>query len=98
MIKVITLSFGMNVIGEYSVTDNGHMLKKPALVLMQQQQGQTMIGFSPFLDYTNDFETGVEFVKDSVVAVTTPNTDLQNEYSKYFGTGIQIATADILKR
>ena len=98
MIKVITLSFGMNVIGEYSVTDNGHMLKKPALVLMQQQQGQTMIGFSPFLEYTNEFETGVEFDASNVVALTTPNTDLQNEYSKYFGSGIQIASAELLKR
>ena len=97
MIKLISMKMGINIIAEviddsvYSVT-----VKSPAAIFVQPQNGQVMIGFSPFLEYSTEFSTGIPLKKEDVLCVLTPNTDLVNEYNKYFGSGIQIATADIL--
>lgn len=88
---------GINIIAEivddsaYSVT-----VKSPAAVFTQQQNGQVMMGFSPFLEYSMEFSSGIVLKKEDILCVLTPNTEVMNEYNKYFGSGIQIATADIL--
>lgn len=97
MIKLISMKMGINLISEvvdesaYSLT-----LKSPAAIFMQPQNGQVMMGFSPFLEYTMEFSSGIILKKEDVLCVLTPNTEVMNEYNKYFGSGIQIATADIL--
>jgi hypothetical protein len=49
------------------------------------------IAFSPFLDYTNEFRTGIRIHRDDVLATTTPILELENQYNTIFGSGIQIA-------
>lgn len=97
MIKLISLKMGINIIAEV-VDDSVYSIsvKSPAGIFVQQQNGQMMIGFSPFLEFATEFSTGITLKKEDVLCVLTPNTDLVNEYNKYFGSGIQIATADIL--
>jgi len=97
MIKFIPLKMGINVIAEVSdETEDTITLKKPAAIFMQPQNGQVMVGFSPFLEYTKEFETGITLKKEDALSILTPNTEISNEYNKYFGSGIQIATADVL--
>jgi hypothetical protein len=52
-----------------------------------------MMGFSPFLDYTEEFNLGIEINKSDVLCVTTPSRELENQYNQVFGSGIQIASA-----
>jgi hypothetical protein len=97
MIKLIPLKIGVNLISELvAETDTQITLKKPAVIYMQQQNGQIMIGFSPFLEYAMEFESGITLNKSDVLSVLTPNTEMLNEYNKHFGSGIQIASADVL--
>lgn len=97
MIKLISMKMGINLISEvvdesaYSLT-----LKSPVAIFMQPQNGQVRMGFSPFLEYTMEFSSGIILKKEDVLCVLTPNTEVMNEYNKYFGSGIRIATADIL--
>lgn len=97
MVKIIPLKMGINLIADLiDENDNEVVLKKPGAIFMQPQNGQLMIGFSPFLEYTKEFESGMSIKKDDIFGVFTPNLEMINEYNKAFGSGIQIATADVL--
>lgn len=97
MVKIIPLKMGINLIADL-IEENEQtvVLKKPGAIFMQPQNGQVMIGFSPFLEYTNEFETGMTINKSDIFGVFTPNVEMINEYNKAFGSGIQIASADVL--
>jgi len=49
------------------------------------------IAFSPFLDYTNEFRSGIQITKNDILTTTTPILELENQYNSIFGSGIQIA-------
>ncbi len=49
------------------------------------------IAFSPFLDYTNEFRSGIQIIKNDILTTTTPILELENQYNSIFGSGIQIA-------
>jgi hypothetical protein len=51
------------------------------------------MGFAPFLDYAEEFASGIELNKADVLCVTTPSRELENQYNQVFGSGIQIASA-----
>jgi hypothetical protein len=97
MIKFITTKIGMNIIADVEERTVDYVIKKPAVVMMQQQNGQLSVGFSPFLELCDEFATGITISKNDVMTVNTPNTELQNQYNKHFGSGIQIATVDMFK-
>ena len=89
---------GINVLCEIVSDEDAFVISKPVAVLSQQgQNGQTMVAFTPFLEYCDEFSTGITIRKDDVLTVNTPNIELKNQYSKIFGSGIQIASADVLK-
>ena len=78
MIKLISLKMGINIIAEviddsvYSIT-----VKSPAAIFVQPQNGQVMIGFSPFLQYSTEFSTGIPLKKEDVLCVQlTPFSDV----------------------
>ena len=68
-------------------------VKQPVQVVVQPTQQGPMMGFAPFLDYAEEFETGIELNKRDILCVTTPSRELENQYNKVFGSGIQIASA-----
>jgi hypothetical protein len=68
-------------------------VKQPVQVVVQPTQQGPMMGFAPFLDYAEEFESGIELNKRDVLCVTTPSRELENQYNKVFGSGIQIASA-----
>jgi hypothetical protein len=49
------------------------------------------IAFSPFLDYTNEFRSGIRINRNDILTTTTPILELENQYNTIFGSGIQIA-------
>lgn len=98
MIKIVTLKIGINLLCDVEENEDTIVVKKPVAVLSQPgQNGQTMIGFSPFLEYVEEFKTGITLKREDVLTFATPNTELENQYSQIFGSGIQIASADMLK-
>jgi hypothetical protein len=68
-------------------------IKKPVQVIVQPTKEGPMMGFAPFLDYAEEFPTGIELNKCDVLCVTTPSRELENQYNQVFGSGIQIASA-----
>ena len=57
------------------------------------QNPQGGIAFSPFVEYAQEFETGFKIDPKDVLMVSTPVTELENQYNHVFGSGIQIASS-----
>lgn len=92
-IKLITFKTNQTLIGEVDCTnDNEVVIKQPVQVIMQPTKDGPMMGFAPFLDYAEEFKTGIKFNMDNVLVVSTPVRELENQYNQVFGSGIQIAS------
>jgi hypothetical protein len=50
------------------------------------------MNFVPFLEYSEEFKTGIVLDINDILCITTPVKELLNEYNKLFGSGIQIAS------
>ena len=92
-IKLVTLKTNHTLMAEVDCTDNNEVkLKQPVQLIVQQTQQGPMMGFNPFLDYAEEFLTGIKVSMDDVLTINTPSTELVNQYNKIFGSGIQIAS------
>ena len=92
-IKLITLKTNHTLIASLTENGNFYCLKEPVQVVMQPTKDGPMMAFSPFIDYCDEFKTGIEIQKEDVLCVTTPVRELENQYNQVFGSGIQIASA-----
>jgi len=96
---IITFKTNQSIIGQVDCTkENKVKIKKPVQIYSQMgKDGQAMMGFAPFLEFSEEFKTGIEFDMDNVLCITTPIKDVVNQYSKIFGSGIQMATPEELQ-
>jgi hypothetical protein len=91
-IKLITFKTNQTLIGEVVTNGDKVTIKQPVQVIMQPTKEGPMMGFAPFLDYAEEFKSGVTFSMDNVLCVTSPVVELENQYNQVFGSGIQIAS------
>jgi hypothetical protein len=96
MIKLLTLKTNHTLMG--NVEDlpefNYVTIKEPVQVVQIPPRAANdtgSIAFSPFLDYTNEFRSGIQIIKNDILTTTTPILELENQYNSIFGSGIQIA-------
>lgn len=68
-------------------------VKEPVQVIMQPSKDGPNLAFAPFLEYAQDFKTGINFNMADVLCITLPIVELENQYNQVFGSGIQIASA-----
>lgn len=90
MIKVLQLVTAQEIIGEVEELGPNYVVKEPATIhMVPQGQGTSFgIGLIPFMPYV---EGKVTISKDKVVIVAEPTVEMRNNYSKMFGSGIEIA-------
>ena len=92
-IRLITFKTNQTLIGEVDCTDNNEVIiKQPVQVIMQPTKDGPMMGFAPFLDYAEEFKSGIKFSMDNILVISTPVRELENQYNQVFGSGIQIAS------
>lgn len=92
-LKLITFKTNHTILAEAELKDNHVVLKQPVQVVMQPTKDGPMMGFGPFIEYCEEFKTGIEFDLNDILCITTPIIELQNQYNQVFGSGIQIASA-----
>lgn len=96
VVKLITLKTNHTILADVSEEKETFKLKEPVQVVSvppRSQSDQGGIAFSPFLEYSQEFKTGITIYKMDVLSVTTPVTELLNQYNQIFGSGIQIASS-----
>lgn len=93
-VGVLTLKNGMNIMGDINnYQSEKYIIKQPVLVMNQNTQNGPAIGFAPFLDFTEEFESGITIKSDDILCSTTPIRELYNKYNEVFGSGIQVVSA-----
>jgi hypothetical protein len=91
-VKVFKLLNGEELISEVTAgSDAGYFLDKPAQIMMQQnEEGKVGVGLAPYMVYV---EGKVYLNKTAIAAEGEPVIQMRNEYSRLFGSGIQLASA-----
>ena len=96
-VKLITFKTNQTLIG--SVIENDVFetvtIRVPVQVVVVPPRSQTDqggIAFSPYLEYSNEFKTGIKINKSDILCINTPVVELENQYNQIFGSGIQIAS------
>ena len=93
-LKLVTFKTNQTLIGEIvNESPTSITIKQPVQVVVQPTKEGPMMGFSPFLEFAEEFKTGIPLPKDNVQCITTPMTELANQYTQVFGSGIQIASS-----
>ncbi len=96
-IRLIVLNNGVQILGALEGKDDEKgvfLVSKPVqLIIMPNQDpagkpGQVSMGFSPFLQYTEEWKDGIKFHVTDVLTVLTPMRDLVNSYNITFGSNI----------
>jgi hypothetical protein len=91
MIKCFQLINGQDIMGEVTQDQHGIHIKDPAAIHLVPQQNGTSYGVAlmPFVPYA-EFNK-VTLRDDKVMLEFEPSADLRNNYSRMFGSGIEIA-------
>lgn len=92
-IKLITFKTTQTILGKVEDRLNELVVKEPVQVIVQPTKEGPMMGFAPFLEYSQEFKNGISISKADILCVTTPIVELENQYNQVFGSGIQIASS-----
>lgn len=95
-IKLITFKTNQTLLGEVAETDGEISIKNPVQVISIPPRGQNDpggIAFSPFLEYSEEFKTGIKIKSQDVLTINSPIVELENQYNQLFGSGITIASS-----
>jgi hypothetical protein len=92
MIKVFKLLNGEELIASTSITGLGYILKDPAAIVIQQTAKGVGVALAPYMPYAN---SEITLYASAIVSESTPNLDMENEYRRIFGSGIQVVSSII---
>lgn len=96
-VQLLTFKTQQTIIGDITEDGDFYKIKKPTQVYIQPSQedpSRTMMGFAPYLEFCEEYLTGIKIPKEQVLTITTPVKDLLNQYNKVFGSGIQMPTKE----
>jgi hypothetical protein len=93
-IKVFKMINGEELIGEIFNNFADYIeLKAPAQIVMQQTKEGLGVAMAPYMPYATG---NIELHKHAIASSGVPDMNMQNEYNRIFGSGIQIAPASAL--
>jgi hypothetical protein len=86
-VKVVRLVTGEEIIGDVTETDQTYKIKKPAAFQMVSgKTGKPQLAMVPGAPMSK--ENVITIGRDKVMYVYFPVTELENNYSKAFGSGL----------
>ena len=97
-IKLITFKTNQTLMGDLteSTKDSFVIIKQPVQVVSippRSANDPGSIAFSPYLEYSQEFKTGIKINHSDILTTNNPVVELENQYNTIFGSGIQIAGA-----
>lgn len=93
MIKLLTFKTNHSIMGDVTETPNMVVIAKPVQVIMQPTKDGASMGFVPYVQFCEEWKTGISIKKDDILFESTPLVELTNQYNEMFGSGIQIASS-----
>lgn len=92
-VKLVTLKTNHTILADVEEVGVLVSLKQPVQVVTQPTKEGPMLAFVPFIEYAEEFKTGITIDEKDVLTTTTPVRELLNQYNQMFGSGLTIATA-----
>jgi hypothetical protein len=91
-IKVFKLINGEEIISEIVKQFDDYLeLKNPAQIVMQQTKDGVGVAMAPYMPYASQ---NIELYKHAIASSAVPDVKMENEYSRLFGSGIQIVSSN----
>ena len=88
-IKIVRIVSGEELIGDWN--DETKTITQPVVMV---PLGKDQLGFQPWIPYSEDEE--ITLKEQHIVVVVTPDTKLQNEYSRVYGSGLIVPEENII--
>ena len=88
-IKVVRLVSGEELIGEWN--EEKTIINNPVIMV---PIAKDQLGFQPWIPYAE--EETMTFKEQHIVVVLTPDSKLQNEYNRVFGSGLLVPEEKII--
>ena len=88
-IKIIRIVSGEELIGDWN--DETKTITQPVVMV---PLGKDQLGFQPWIPYSEEEE--MTFKEQHIVVVLTPDTKLQNEYNRVYGSGLLVPEENII--
>jgi hypothetical protein len=89
-IKVFKLINGEEIISKATETGSGWVLNSPAQIVMQQTKDGVGVALAPYMPYASG---DIQMYQHAVASEAKPDVKMENEYSRLFGSGIQIVSS-----
>lgn len=101
-VQLVVLDNGLQLLADVEAEAGVVTLKKPVQLAMVPQEGpdsgRMNMAFLVFMQYVDEWETGISIDNSKVLAIVTPQTDLLNSYNQRFGSGLVLPGSDTLQR
>ena len=88
-IKIVIIVSGEDLNGEWNEKTN--TITSPVVMV---PVAKDQLGFQPWIPYSED--EAMTFKDQHIVVVLTPDTKLQNEYNRVFGSGLLVPEEKII--
>ena len=88
-IKIVRIISGEELIGDWN--EETKTITSPVVMV---PLGKDQLGFQPWIPYSEDEE--ITFKEQHIVVVLTPDTKLQNEYNRVYGSGLLVPEENII--
>ena len=94
-LKCVTFKTNHTIMGIVEEFDDFIKIKQTVQVVSIPQQGNQGggVAFAPYVEYVEEFRTGFTILKSDYLFLSTPVTELENQYNQIFGAGIQIVSS-----
>ena len=90
-IKVFKLLDSTELIAEqFEAFDQFLELKSPAAIILQKTEHGVGVALAPYMPYV---EGNYRLMRSAIAVDGEPNIQMRNEYSRIFGSGIQIVSS-----
>ena len=85
-VKIVRLTSGEELICKVTETESDITIKNPAILI---PTGEGQLAFGQWLPYA-DITKGLTIDKKYIIFMVTPATELANQYSTSFGSGLVV--------
>ena len=84
--QIVSLSTGAEMVAKVTENEDSYTLKSPAILI---PAGRDQLAFGQWLPYS-DISDGLTISKQYVIFIVEPMTELANQYSTMFGSGLVV--------
>ena len=86
-VKLITFNTTQTILATIIKEDDVKLwVKNPVQTIVQPTEKGPIMNFLPFLEYSEEFQKGMEISKSNILTINTPLSKIQEQYESLFSS------------